>query len=772
MRRFTALFLALLLLCSLFVTAQAASPYYIEVDLTAQIVTVYRNDNRTPSGIVRQMACSSGVNKRTPTGTFSISTRASTDRKEWYWLSEYQCYVQYATRITGHILFHSLPTVGKDKNTLDATAVAKFGSPASHGCIRLRTEDAAWIARNIPDGTICRMFYGKKNNDVLSALMESCYSAEDGLTYEEFLGYSDDPNVISRNSDAETVRALQAELQSLGYYGGALDGVFSPALRVAIRAAQSAVDLRTSGLGEATLIDAIDNDEIPLSTRATLGSGMSGRAVERLQNALSVIGFYTGDNDGIYSDALAEAVRNYGLVYGLPTAADTSLQNAVISAADVFVYPYSDTFSVNIITDRHGQMRAKSATYLYSRQSTSGKKIVRVPKKAYVEVLSRNGSWSYCRYGNAYGWMKNSKGTYSTYVTYRAEYVSPDNVALQERLASLGYYTGSVNGVYDDLTLDAVAAWQADNGYTVDGVIADDSRTAINTEGATTSTRRRLDIGSEGESVKVLQQSLLTLGYYNGEIDGIYSDALAEAVLNYGRVQRINTVADTTLQDSAINNADTFTFPYGATYTLNLRSVRHAYMRATRNTYLYSKQSTGGSRILRVPKGATVAVTARNSSWSYCIYKGRGGWMRNKYGSYSTTTEYFADYSCPETEALQQRLVSLGYFTGSVNGIYNAETIEAVAAWQNDNGQEATGEVTDDERLSIGSESATTSTRRQLTVGSEGESVKVLQRSLQALGYYDGEIDGIYSEALGSAVRLSSLVRSSGDRTDADANPQ
>ncbi|NLN87671.1 MAG: L,D-transpeptidase, partial [Syntrophomonadaceae bacterium] len=30
---------------------------------------------------------------------------------------------------------------------------AKLGTPASHGCVRLATEDAQWLYRNIPTGT-------------------------------------------------------------------------------------------------------------------------------------------------------------------------------------------------------------------------------------------------------------------------------------------------------------------------------------------------------------------------------------------------------------------------------------------------------------------------------------------------------------------------------------------------------------------------------------------------------------------------------------------
>lgn len=66
--------------------AEAAPKYYIEVDITNQIVTVYQNGNRTNSGIVRQMICSTGASGTpTPTGTYTLpKTSRSSERTLWY----------------------------------------------------------------------------------------------------------------------------------------------------------------------------------------------------------------------------------------------------------------------------------------------------------------------------------------------------------------------------------------------------------------------------------------------------------------------------------------------------------------------------------------------------------------------------------------------------------------------------------------------------------------------------------------------------------------
>ena len=65
-------------------TALASSKYYITVDITNQIVTVYQSGNTSESGIVRQMICSTGRNATpTPTGTYSLpSKKYAQDRTE------------------------------------------------------------------------------------------------------------------------------------------------------------------------------------------------------------------------------------------------------------------------------------------------------------------------------------------------------------------------------------------------------------------------------------------------------------------------------------------------------------------------------------------------------------------------------------------------------------------------------------------------------------------------------------------------------------------
>lgn len=113
--------------------------YYIKVNIDTQIVTVYTCDENGEYNIaVKNMLCSTGT--ATPkSGIYKIS-----DKYEWRLLVG-NVYGQYATRITGSILFHSVPYLKKDKSTLEYWEYDKLGQPASKGCVRLTVEDAKWI---------------------------------------------------------------------------------------------------------------------------------------------------------------------------------------------------------------------------------------------------------------------------------------------------------------------------------------------------------------------------------------------------------------------------------------------------------------------------------------------------------------------------------------------------------------------------------------------------------------------------------------------------
>ena len=122
-------------------TAEEKQPYRIEVDLANQIVTVFTNDDS--NSIVLQCLCSSGAKHATPTGTFTMpEKKRDTERTEWFHFRAYGGYARYASRIHKEVMFHSLLYKYPNEKYISQQSVKDFGTAVSHGCIRLRVEDA------------------------------------------------------------------------------------------------------------------------------------------------------------------------------------------------------------------------------------------------------------------------------------------------------------------------------------------------------------------------------------------------------------------------------------------------------------------------------------------------------------------------------------------------------------------------------------------------------------------------------------------------------
>ena len=130
-------------------------PYYIEVIRNQNVVLVYGLDeNNEYTKLVKTFICSVGRNNYTPTGTFSTT-------KGYSWGALFGgVYGQYSTRITGHILFHSVPYEAQRKDKLEWEEYNKLGTAASAGCVRMTVRDVKWIYDNCPRGTTVKIYDG------------------------------------------------------------------------------------------------------------------------------------------------------------------------------------------------------------------------------------------------------------------------------------------------------------------------------------------------------------------------------------------------------------------------------------------------------------------------------------------------------------------------------------------------------------------------------------------------------------------------------------
>ena len=131
------------------------SPYYVMVNRQMNTVTVYGvGDDGNYSVPVKAMVASCGrAGHATPTGTFSTPD----SRYTWRLMVD-GTYGQYASRIQGSILFHSICYTSASKNKMISSEYDALGGFASRGCVRLQTIDAKWIYDNCPTGTLVTIY--------------------------------------------------------------------------------------------------------------------------------------------------------------------------------------------------------------------------------------------------------------------------------------------------------------------------------------------------------------------------------------------------------------------------------------------------------------------------------------------------------------------------------------------------------------------------------------------------------------------------------------
>lgn len=120
-----------------------------------------------------------------------------------------------------------------------------------------------------------------------------------------------------------------------------------------------------------------------------------------------------------------------------------------------------------------------------------------------------------------------------------------DVMALQARLAELGYFTGEVCGIFGPETTKAVTTFQKEHGFKADGVVGSQTFAAIYgvkpTFGfyrmkITNSAGERkflLKKGRTGDDVEDLQKALTTKGFYTGAINGVFDAKTNTAVKRF-----------------------------------------------------------------------------------------------------------------------------------------------------------------------------------------------------------------------------------------------
>ncbi len=125
------------------------NPYLLKVNRDQNCVTAYTYDKNGEYTVpIRAMICSTGIDKATVLGDdFYIYYK-----QEWNPLFN-DVYGHYVSGFYGDYLFHSVPYMDANADTLETEEFNKLGGEGSLGCVRMETADVKWIYENCPENT-------------------------------------------------------------------------------------------------------------------------------------------------------------------------------------------------------------------------------------------------------------------------------------------------------------------------------------------------------------------------------------------------------------------------------------------------------------------------------------------------------------------------------------------------------------------------------------------------------------------------------------------
>ena len=125
---------------------------------------------------------------------------------------------------------------------------------------------------------------------------------------------TDDQQVQAEAAVSAYTFALQQDLATAGYYTGTVDGVSGPMTVQAIEDLQEAHGLPITGTEDKATAAALQADLVALGGAAAQDSLASTAAV---QQTLKLVGFWDGPVDGVWTDALTEAVQAFQTELGV-----------------------------------------------------------------------------------------------------------------------------------------------------------------------------------------------------------------------------------------------------------------------------------------------------------------------------------------------------------------------------------------------------------------------------------------------------------------------
>lgn len=376
----------------------------------------------------------------------------------------------------------------------------------------------------------------------------------------------------------------------------------------------------------------------------TLKLGSKGEMVSALQINLIDKGYYNGKVSGKYESALVKAVGVFQI------ANDINIPKNKLGVADE-----------------------------QTQKLAASKDAVTFPQ--YEEKLSDN---------------QLKPGGSGTYVK-----------KAQTRLKALGFYTGKIDSRYRATTTKAVQDFQTANGLSSTGIANSATREVLyNSDSVITRAMydamnfiTPLGAGSKGEQVRQLQQRLFDLGYYWGDINGNYDAQTKYSVKFFQEANGFsaNGSASRPVREKA-NNTDSAV--KWTDYTKNMTmiqltagcksGVRVALLQLQLKNLGYYKGVITGVFTGTTTTAVRTFQIFNDLDSKYVTGKAntktREELLKPKAITYDevcgSDTLNVGSSDSEAVKKLQARLTELGYYKGTVDGVYDSGVASAVKLFQ------------------------------------------------------------------------------------------
>ncbi|MEW6492247.1 MAG: peptidoglycan-binding protein, partial [Cyanobacteriota bacterium] len=269
---------------------------------------------------------------------------------------------------------------------------------------------------------------------------------------------------------------------------------------------------------------------------------------------------------------------------------------------------------------------------------------------------------------------------------------------LQNRLKALGFYNGPISGFYSRLTEAAVRDFQRSRGLSVNGIVGPTTASALqgNTPGTLTNVTL-LQRGSRGSAVTQLQNRLQAVGVYSGPVTGYYGQLTEAAVRRFQQTKglSVNGIAGSTtlaaLQGNSPGNSNSDTVAQlrpgsnGLAVTQLQNRLKAVGVYNGPVTGYYGQLTEAAVRDFQRSRGLSINGVA--GSTTLAALQGVSG---NSNTSVAIVPLQRGDRGS-RVKSLQERLITLGYYTGPRDSIFGPQTEAALKRYQQDRGLVANG---------------------------------------------------------------------------------